>query len=286
MAAIQTRRWCHAQAGHSVAGVKFGLFGININACAADVGGIAELAEESGWESVWTGEHYVLPDPPQTTFPSDTVMLDPFVALGMAAARTHELLLGTGVTVVPMHQPLALAKRVATVDRVSGGRFLLGVGAGYLEPEFQALGAPFDHRGDRTLEYLDAMIALWTEDNADFHGKFISFSGVRAEPRPVRLPAPPIHFGGHTPAALRRAVQRGQGWYGFDLDIEQTRSCVAQLAGAELEISVTPSPRVPINAENVARYAELGVTRLIVLPPSDPGKLRQFVRDLPNRSAV
>jgi probable F420-dependent oxidoreductase len=262
--------------------VKFGLFGININACAADVGGIAELAEASGWESVWTGEHYVVPDPPTMSFPSDTVLLDPFTALGMAAARTRDLLLGTGVTVVPLHQPLALAKRIATIDRVSGGRFLLGVGVGYLEPEFRALGMPFDHRGDRTAEYLDAMIAIWNEELPTFAGRFLSFSGLRAEPRPVQLPAPPIHFGGYSDVTFRRVEERGQGWYGYDLDMSQTREYVRRLAGVEVEISITPSRRVPINAESVAEFAELGVTRLILQAPTDPAKLRQFVAETPS----
>jgi probable F420-dependent oxidoreductase len=289
MAGIRICHWCCGLRGHSVDHVKFGLFGINLGPCVADVAGIAELAEASGWESVWTGEHYVLPEPPTTGIPSDLEFLDPFVALALAAARTERLLLGTGVTVVPMHQPLALAKRVASIDRVSGGRFLFGVGVGYLESEFRALGMPFDSRGDRTIEYLDAMTAIWNNDVPTFRGRFFSFDGVRAEPRPIQLPTPPLHFGGFVPATYRRAVERGTGWYGFDLDFEATAKCVAQLraaGGTALEISITPSRRMTVDPEAVARFAELGVTRLILHPPRKPAELRRFVADFPTRSAV
>ncbi|MET0234984.1 MAG: TIGR03619 family F420-dependent LLM class oxidoreductase [Kibdelosporangium sp.] len=264
--------------------MKFGLFAFNINVGATDLADIAELAEESGWESVWTGEHYVLPEPPLPELPlrGDTPMLDPFVALAVAAARTERLLLGTGVTVVPMHQPLALAKRIASLDQISGGRFLFGIGLGYLAPEFAALGVPFDNRAARTAEYLDAMIAVWT--GKSYHGRYFSFDGVRAEPRPVRG-VPPMHFGGHVPAALHRAVNRGQGWYGWDLELAQARAHIGRLkdagAPAGFEFSVTPSLRTEVTAETVGRFADIGVTRLILMPPRQPGALRQFVRELP-----
>ncbi len=154
--------------------MKLALFGINMDICAVDpvrAVDIAEVAEAAGWESVWAAEHYVLPDPPVGSFPGppDTPLLDPFVTLAAVAARTTTLRLGTGVTVVPLHQPLALAKRVASLDRLSRSRFLFGVGVGYLEEEFKALGANFDDRGRRTLEYLDAMTAVWTSDAPSFH---------------------------------------------------------------------------------------------------------------------
>src|SRR5687768_835231 len=163
--------------------MKLGLFGINANACALDPEGaarVAQAAEAAGWESVWTGEHYVLPEPavPESPARGDMPLLDPFVALAFVAAHTDSLLLGTGVTVVPLHQPLALAKRVASIDRVSNGRFLFGVGVGYLRPEFAALGAPFDHRGDRTVEYLDAMEAIWRVEAPRFQGRFVEYAGV------------------------------------------------------------------------------------------------------------
>lgn len=289
MATIRSCRWCHARAGRSVTDVKFGLFAFNINVGATDLADTAELAEESGWESVWTGEHYVLPAPPIPALPlaSDTPMLDPFISLAVAAARTERLLLGTGVTVVPMHQPLALAKRIASLDQISKGRFLFGIGVGYLEPEFAALGVPFDNRAARTTEYLDAITAIWSGES--YRGKYFSFDGVRAEPRPVNG-RPPMHFGGHVPAALERAVKRGQGWYGWNLDVEQARQHIGALkeAGAPdgFEVSVTPNLRTTVTADTVRRFADIGVTRLILMPPDDPGKLRRFVAQFPTRSSI
>jgi probable F420-dependent oxidoreductase len=269
--------------------VKFGLFAFNINVGATDLADIAELAEESGWESVWTGEHYVLPDPPVPALPmaGGTPMLDPFISLAVAAARTERLLLGTGVTVVPMHQPLALAKRIASLDQISKGRFLFGIGVGYLEPEFAALGMPFDNRAARTAEYLDAITAIW--EGESYQGRYFSFDGVRAEPRPVNG-RPPMHFGGHVPATFERAVKRGRGWYGWDLGVEAAEQHIGALkeAGAPegFEFSVTPSLRTTVTADTVRRFADIGVTRLILMPPDDPGELRRFVSEMPRRSSI
>lgn len=204
---------------------------------------------------MWTGEHYVLPDPPVAASPIGprTPMFDPFVALAHLAGHTRTLLLGTGVTVVAVHHPLMLAKQVASLDRVSGGRFLFGVGVGYLEPEFRALGAPLTGRGARTDEYLDAMRAMWAGETR-FAGHHVSFDGVRAEPPPLRPGGPPLHVSGHVASSYRRAVMRGHGWYGFALDLDATRHAVAGLRDAlarherpadlgTLEISVTPPPR-------------------------------------------
>lgn len=283
--------------------MKLGLFGINLDQCAVDpvlLRDLAVTAEASGWESVWSGEHYVLPEPrvPSSPAPGDLPMLDPFVALAVMAAHTERLLLGTGVTVVPLHHPLALAKRVASIDRVSQGRFLFGVGVGYLEPEFRALDVPMERRGPRTVEYLDAMRAIWTTDAPTFTGEFTSFEGVRAEPRPVQQPTPPLHFGGYVASTYARAVRLGHGWYGFSLDVAQTETCLDGLRDVEaahdrpadlppLEITVTPHARVQLDADTVAAYEKLGVTRLVVLPPAaartDGAALLDFVRTLPSR---
>jgi probable F420-dependent oxidoreductase len=199
---------------------------------------------------------------------------------------------------VPLHQPLALAKRVASLDQVSAGRFLFGVGVGYLAPEFEALGAPMADRGRRMDEQLAAMRAIWTEEAPEVDGEFVSFRGVRAEPRPAQQPGPPLHVGGYVPSAYRRAVEQGHGWYGFALDLEATRRCLDHLAEARerharpdelppLEVSITPHPRVPLDQDAVAAYAALGVTRLIVLPTreanTDPAALVDFVGELPSR---
>jgi probable F420-dependent oxidoreductase len=286
--------------------VRFGLFSINVNVCATDPAAavrVAVAAEAAGWESVWTGEHYVLPDPAIAASPAppETPFLDPFIALANIAAHTSTLRLGTGVTVVPLHHPLMLAKQVASIDRVSGGRFIFGIGVGYLEPEFRALGVPLADRGDRTMDYLDALRAIWAADSAATHtGPYVSFTGVRAEPRPVQRPSPPVHFGGYVASSYRRAVTQGHGWYGFLLDLEATEQAVASLRQARdqherppglgpLEISVTPHPRLPLDDATVAAFAELGVTRLIVLPPAEgrhePDQLVRFVEDQSERIA-
>jgi probable F420-dependent oxidoreductase len=284
--------------------MDLGLFGINMNLLGADPAAavtVARAAEAAGWESVWAGEHYVLPDPRTPTSPArpETPMLDPFVALANVAAHTTTLLVATGVIVVPLHPPLMLAKHVASLDRVSGGRFLFGVGAGYLAPEFEALGVPMAGRGDRLDDHLDALEAVWTSAPAAHDGPYARFTGVRAEPRPLRQPGPPLHVGGHSPRAYERAVTRGHGWYGFALGVDASADCLDALRRAQdehprppelgpLEVSVTPDPRIDLDDATVAAYAGLGVTRLIPLPPrraADVGEIVRFVDELGERVA-
>lgn len=261
--------------------MKFGFFGINFGPCASPEAAarVARALESAGFESAWTGEHVVLPDPqvPPSPVPPDTPMLDPAVALTWAAAHTERLRLGTGIIILPQRNPVVLAKEIASLDVLSGGRAILGIGAGYLEPEFAALGVPFDRRGARADEYIDAMRALWTEEKPSYSGEFVSFSGIDAQPRPVQAGGPPLVVGGASPGAYRRAVSRGHGWYGFALDLANTEASLAGLARAkaeverpaglgELEISVTPLPG--IDADGVKRYADLGVDRLTLLTVS------------------
>jgi probable F420-dependent oxidoreductase len=175
---------------------------------------------------------------------------------------------------MPQRNPVVLAKQVASLDVLSRGRVTLGIGVGYLEPEFRAIGANFEERGAVTDEYLEAMQHLWYDDQPSYRGRFAAFAGVDAHPRPVQRPIP-IVVGGHTPAAYRRAVARGGGWYGFALTPERAAECVEGLriaasrverpaALAELEITVTPRGR--LTAETAAAFAELGVHRLVLVP--------------------
>ncbi|QBD83380.1 LLM class F420-dependent oxidoreductase [Ktedonosporobacter rubrisoli] len=237
---------------------------------------IAQLAEAAGFESLWAAEHIVLPDPRVPSSPSDPQerFLDPLVALAFLAAHTKRVLLGTGVIVLPQHNPLILAKGLASLDELSGGRLLFGVGAGYLEPEFRALGVPFAERGARTDEYLAAMRSIWTQTQPAYHGRFVSFEHVQSYPQPQRMI--PLIIGGESVPAYRRAVEQGNGWYGFNLDLEVTARELNKLAEAgkryerpaelgKLEISVTPPPGA-LTLEDAKRYAELGVDRLILLP--------------------
>jgi probable F420-dependent oxidoreductase len=260
--------------------MKYGLFGINFGACAdpATAIAVAKAAEAAGFESLWTGEHVVLPDPQVAPSPSPPQMpfLDPVVSLAAMAQHTTKVLLGTGIIILPQRNPLVLAKELASLDVLSGGRLQFGVGIGYLEPEFRALGIPFEDKGARTTDYLRAMQAVWTMDKPAYVGRFATFSGIDAQPRPVQKPHPPIHFGGHTPAAFGRAVEMAKGWYGFAQTLEGTASCLEGLKTAagkrdrpsalgRLEISITPPPGLP-DAATAQRYAELGVDRLILLP--------------------
>ena len=256
--------------------MRFGLFGINIGVCAngQSAAQVAQAAEAVGFESVWTGEHVVLPDPqaPPSPLPPEAPILDPAVALAVIASHTRRLRLGTGIIILPQRNPLVLAKELASVDVVSGGRLIFGLGIGYLKAEFDALGVSFDDKGARTLEYLEAMLAIWTAEKPAYQGRFVSFAGVQSMPRPVQTPHPPIVMGGRTAPAYRRAVTHANGWFGFALDAADTAACLAGLRTAlakhprpsglgALEISVTP--RGPLDLETVKRFADLGVHRLI-----------------------
>jgi probable F420-dependent oxidoreductase len=259
--------------------MKLGLFGINFGACAnpAVATRVAQAAEAAGFESVWTGEHVVLPDPqvPPSPVPPETPFLDPAVALAFVAGQTTRIRLGTGIIILPQRNPLVLAKELASVDVLSDGRLIFGLGIGYLKPEFDALGVSFAHKGARSIEYLEAMLAVWTQAKPAYSGRFVSFNGIQALPRPVQQPHPPIVIGGGTPEAFARAIRYGNGWYGFARDLDGTAEAVKGLQEAArrherpialgpLEISVTP--RGKLDAEAVARFAALGVQRLIPAP--------------------
>src|SRR6266852_4507736 len=167
--------------------MKFGLFGINTGPCAnpATAAATARAAEAAGFDSVWTGEHVVLPEPqvPPSPVPADTPFIDSAVALAYVAGQTKTIRLGTGIIILPQRNPLVLAKELASLDVLSHGRLIFGVGIGYLKPEFDALGIPFEDKGPRTIEYLQAMRAIWSKPQPTYHGKFVSFSDVQALPR-------------------------------------------------------------------------------------------------------
>lgn len=262
--------------------MKLGLFAINYGECGdpATAVRIAQAAEAAGFESVWTGEHVVVPDPavPEMPLPPTTPLLDTVVALTLIAAETRTLRIGSGIVVLPQRNPLVLAKELASVDVVSEGRLIVGVGAGYVRAEFEALEIPYERRGARMNEYIRALRAIWTTSQASFAGEFVSFADVTAHPRPIQQPTPPILVGGISAPAFRRAITLGNGWFGFGLDLDQTRTSIAGLKEAatrdprpaevgELEISVTPVGK--FDRAQVERYADLGVDRLIVLPQPD-----------------
>ena len=247
------------------------------------LGVLAGAAEAAGAESIWVSEHVVLMDPRRPPSPMDPAdpILDPVAALAFLAARTTSVLLGTGVIVLPLRNPVVLAKELATIDVLSGGRLIVGVGVGYVEREFEAVGVPYGSRGARTEEYLAAIRALWTQEHPRHAGLTVSFEGVQSHPRPVQQPHPPFVMGGYAPAVLRRAVREADGWYGWGLDPEQAARYIGALAATagsvtrgtglgRLEITITPPGDADLTT--AAKYAELGVDRLNLMLPWHAGE--------------
>lgn len=247
---------------------------------------VAKKAETLGYESVWIPEHLAVPVSMETPYPYSADgkfpggpgvgLHDPFVALSFVAACTESIKLGTGVFVLPLRNPLSVAKAVATLDVLSKGRFIFGVGIGWLGEEFAAVGMPFRDRAARTREWIAMMKALWTEETPQFSGRFHSFPPVGFSPKPVQKPHPPIIFGGESRPALKRAVELGDGWFGARYTPDSVRPKLALLkeltekAGRDfsrLEITVGLEPGFPLTLDTAKRFAEAGVHRLVVFSP-------------------
>jgi len=261
--------------------MKFGLHSVNLHGCAYPdaAARLGRAAEAAGFESLWVADHVVLPDPPVAERPMapDMRLIDPIVALTFLAAHTTRILLATGVIILPQRQALVLAKQLASLDVLSNGRLVFGLGVGWCEPEMRSIGVPFAERGRIADDYLAAMRALWTQPKPAYRGRYVSFEGVQAMPRPVQKPTPPIVVGGRTPPAFRRAVAQANGWYGFGLDLPTTEKFVSGLRDTakrhprpaelgRLEISVTPPGYGVPDRATVDAYAGAGVDRLILRP--------------------
>lgn len=238
----------------------------------------ARMAEEVGFEALWVGDHIALPvdsgDPPGHP------RIEAVVTLAHLAALTSRIRLGFGVIVLPQRQPVLLAKQLSSIDFLSGGRVTVGVGVGYVEPELRALGVSFAERAARTDEYLAVLRTLWQQPEPSYDGRFVSFDDVTQQPQPVQRPHPPIVVGGHSPAAYRRVVEAGNGWYGWDLDVSQTELALTQLRAAEArydrraelgDIEITVTPPEPPDLDTARRYADLGVHRLVLQPDTMDG---------------
>jgi probable F420-dependent oxidoreductase len=171
---------------------------------------VAERSEALGFDSLWVTDHVVVPEPYREMF--GTTVYDPLSVLAFLSALTRRVELGTAVLVIPYRHPVNVAKQLATIDNLSGGRLVFGTGAGWAREEFDALGVPYDERGAMTDEYLRVILELWTNPTPSFDGRFVRLHDVHAEPRPVRQPHPPILVGGYSKTAIRRAVAIGQGW--------------------------------------------------------------------------
>jgi probable F420-dependent oxidoreductase len=272
--------------------LSFGLFGLHrgANTDPDTLVARARLAEAAGFESVWVGDHVTLPygEHALPANPADQPRLEVVVALAYLAAVTTRVRLGVGVIVLPQRQPVLLAKQLTSIDVLSRGRLIVGIGVGYLEAELQALGASLADRGARTDEYLAAMRAIWDERAPSFAGRFVSFTDVMQRPLPIQRPNPPIVVGGSSRAAYRRAVTSADGFYGSRMSVEQAADVLGQLralhrqverpaALGELEITITPSETIDVDIAR--RYADLGVHRLLLWPSNvgEPGELEGFI---------
>ncbi len=178
----------------------------------------ALAAEALGYDSIWVSDHVVVPDS-HNVF--GDVFFDPLISLGFIASATSRIELGTSVIVLPYRNPLVLAKSVSSLDALSGGRVVLGVGSGWLKGEFDALGVDFARRGQMTDEYIEIMKELWTSDSPSHEGEYFSFTGIRFEPKPVRKPHPPVWVGGESRRSIERAVTHGDGWHPVGLGPEE-----------------------------------------------------------------
>jgi probable F420-dependent oxidoreductase len=225
---------------------------------------ICRRAEAVGFESVWGGEHVILPDAIGSRYPytadgkipaePDTPIPDPLIWLAFVAASAPTLRLGTCILIVPQRNPVVLAKELATLDRLSGGRVELGLGIGWMKEEFKALGVPWDRRGARNDEYIAAMRALWAGPHAEFHGEFVDFPPVTCSPRPVQRSIP-VLVGGDTDAAIDRAVRLADGYFPGEGDAERLGGLIKRLRSAAERADRDPAS-IEINAMFGAQMAD------------------------------
>jgi probable F420-dependent oxidoreductase len=275
--------------------------GIGAGARRAVIDAVAVAAERSGFATLWCGEHVVMVDDSESRYPysadgriavpADADWLDPTIALSFAAAATSTIRIATGVLLLPEHNPVIMAKQAASLDRLSGGRLLLGVGVGWSREEFDALGVPFARRGARTAEYVAAMRSLWRQDVAHFRGEFLGFDGVRQHPKPA-AGAIPVIVGGNGDAALQRVAAWGDGWYGFNLDgvpavaerLTMLRSLCTRAGRAIAEVHCAVALQAP-SVGDLTALADLGVDELVIVesPPDDPTMVDGWVAALAER---
>lgn len=252
---------------------------------SADIALVAKRAEELGFESLWVPEHPVLPVRAKTPWPgsADGVIprvyadiVDPFVALARASAVTSTLKLGTGICLVPERNPLLLAKEVATLDMYSGGRFLFGIGAGWLREETEMMGGNFRHRWSQTREAILAMKELWTKTESEYHGEFYDFPPVYSFPRPAQRPHPPVLLGGMAKNVFKRVVAWGDGWMPNRVtpeQVKQGRAAIDELAEAagrdprSIKISVFGQAS---DRDLMLRLGEAGADRVMIRVETAP----------------
>ncbi len=260
--------------------MKFGLIPVNIGVQPDQMVGLAQLAESSGFESVWTFEHVIVPVDYQSKYPynesgkmggpPETVFIDPMLALTAIAASTKTLRLGTGVNILSQVNPLYMAKQAASLDYLSGGRFMLGVGIGWLREEFEALGVPFERRGARFDDYVVAMKKVWSGDVVEHQSDFLNWSGFKSYPLPEQKPHLPVVIGGATGKIYQRIARHGDGWFAPLGDPKDLGPALAQLKAAcdeedrdfsEIEISCM-WPGIG-GKDFIGALEEVGVSRVV-----------------------
>ena len=253
--------------------MKFGFVTPN-NVGVEDVNEVVRLAvraETLGFDSVWVNHHIL-----HVGYVKDRLETRPYqdalVTLTWIASQTSKIQLGTSVLVMPYLHPMALAKHLATLDQLSGGRLIVGLGAGSLPEENEALGVPYESRGKLCNEFLQVLRALWTDDEASFSGEFYSFENMCSSPKPLQDPHPTIVIGGNRPAALKRVARYGDGWHPMNVapdGVERRMEVIraeAEAAGRE-QIPKAVQVRLDMNrvdAESVAAYEAAGVTDLVM----------------------
>lgn len=285
--------------------MKVGFFAVGIGTTVEPdvLRAVVTAAERLGFATVWAPEHVVLVEQYASKYPyssgrfpgpASLPISDPFTTLAYAAACTNTIRLGTGICLVPEHNPLVLAKTAATLDRLSGGRFILGAGVGWLAEEFQALGIPFERRAARTREYIDIMRKLWTEETSSHQGAFAQFTGVASYPKPAASKGIPVWFGGESSPALRRVAEYGDGWIGFkvlpDVAAEKIRRIEELLRAnsrqrSDVTLAVSPYTD-PIVPDDLKRYRDAGADEVALLLHGRPrdaaeiiARLEQMARD-------
>jgi len=263
--------------------------------------GLASRAEELGFDSVWVHDHVF-----NVGHVFDRIggkpYYEPLTLLSFVAARTRRVRLGTSVLVLPYHNPIRLAKTAATLDVLSGGRLILGVGVGLIEKEIRAMGSPFAERGALTDEAIAVMRALWTEDEPSFDGKYYRFAGMKFSPKPLQKPSIPVVIGGVSRAAIRRAARLGDGWQPLGLAPEALGQGIARLrteaqsygrdvstipVSIAMSLGVSTPRRYALGkdpaevVQNAKAYASLGVQMLVISANTgDPTEARSALETI------
>lgn len=259
----------------------------------------ARKAEEVGFDSLWMPNHVALPVRVDTRYPyredgkffwpPEAPYLDTILALTWAAAATTRIQVGPSALVTAWHNPVSVAKALATLDALNGGRTLLVVAVGWMKEQFDILHAPFADRGARCTEYVRLLKHLWTADTIDFHGRFFDYAGFKFYPKPTRRPSLPVWIGGKSDGTLRRVAEVGDGWHPLYLTPDEMAAKLEVLRGYlsaqgrrldDIELSARPVSQAPFDVETAKRFGDLGVRTLIWDPDFEHDRLEPMLDDL------